>query len=99
MKRIQEKRSVLFLFVSKKKGDLTFDFKKGTYGIVYKAISNETEQVVAIKKIKLENPEEGIPATAIVCKPNNNFPSNIKRSHSPFFLSLLLSSLLTFFGS
>jgi len=38
---------------------------EGTYGIVWKAVKNDTGEVVAIKKIRLENPDEGIPATAI----------------------------------
>jgi len=38
---------------------------EGTYGVVYKARNNETGEIVALKKIKLESEEEGIPATAI----------------------------------
>jgi len=38
---------------------------EGTYGIVWKAVKNDTGAIVAIKKIRLENPDEGIPATAI----------------------------------
>lgn len=38
---------------------------EGTYGIVWKAVKNDTGEIVAIKKIRLENPDEGIPATAI----------------------------------
>ena len=38
---------------------------KGTYGTVYKAVKTDTMQVVAIKKIKFPNEQEGIPATAI----------------------------------
>jgi len=38
---------------------------KGTYGTVFKAIKDDTQQVVAIKKIKFPNEQEGIPATAI----------------------------------
>ncbi|KAK5984374.1 Protein kinase domain-containing protein, partial [Trichostrongylus colubriformis] len=37
----------------------------GTYGVVYKAQHKETNQLVAIKKIRLEFEDEGIPATAI----------------------------------
>ncbi|KAK5972048.1 Protein kinase domain-containing protein, partial [Trichostrongylus colubriformis] len=38
---------------------------EGTYGVVYKAQHKETNQLVAIKKIRLEFEDEGIPATAI----------------------------------
>ena len=38
---------------------------EGTYGTVYKAIDKQTQQVVALKKIKLEHADEGIPSTAI----------------------------------
>ncbi|PSN41825.1 Cyclin-dependent kinase 1, partial [Blattella germanica] len=36
-----------------------------TYGVVYKGRNKKTGQIVAMKKIKLENEEEGIPPTAI----------------------------------
>ncbi|KAF9909173.1 Cyclin-dependent kinase 3 [Lobosporangium transversale] len=38
---------------------------EGTYGIVYKATHKETGVVVALKKIRLENEDEGVPSTAI----------------------------------
>jgi len=38
---------------------------EGTYGVVYKAKHRETAQLVALKKIRLENEDEGIPSTAI----------------------------------
>jgi len=38
---------------------------EGTYGVVYKAKNNLTGDIVALKKIKLESEEEGIPSTAI----------------------------------
>ncbi|VDM77972.1 unnamed protein product, partial [Strongylus vulgaris] len=38
---------------------------EGTYGVVYKAEHKETHQLVAIKKIRLEFEDEGIPATAL----------------------------------
>ena len=34
---------------------------EGAYGVVYKAIDLKTKEKVAIKKIKLEHCEEGIP--------------------------------------
>jgi serine/threonine protein kinase len=38
---------------------------EGTYGTVYKATSFETQELVALKKIKLEAEDEGVPSTAI----------------------------------
>lgn len=38
---------------------------EGTYGVVYKGRHKATGQVVAMKKIRLENEEEGVPSTAI----------------------------------
>lgn len=38
---------------------------EGTYGVVYKAINRKTNVTVALKKIRLENEDEGIPATTI----------------------------------
>lgn len=38
---------------------------EGTYGVVYKALERNTNAIVALKKIRLENDEEGIPSTAI----------------------------------
>lgn len=37
----------------------------GTYGVVYKGRHKATGQIVAMKKIRLENEEEGVPSTAI----------------------------------
>lgn len=38
---------------------------EGTYGVVYKGRSKITGLLVAMKKIRLEPDEEGIPSTAI----------------------------------
>jgi len=38
---------------------------EGTYGVVYKARHKKTNRYVALKKIRLESEEEGVPSTAI----------------------------------
>lgn len=38
---------------------------EGTYGVVYKAKDRETGNMVALKKIRLEAEDEGVPSTAI----------------------------------
>ena len=38
---------------------------EGTYGVVYKCRHKETQEFCALKKIRLENEDEGIPSTAI----------------------------------
>jgi len=38
---------------------------QGTYGIVYKAKHKETGDIVAIKQIKLEKEDDGMPSTAV----------------------------------
>lgn len=38
---------------------------EGTYGVVYKARDRTTQKLVALKKIKLENEDEGMPSTAM----------------------------------
>jgi serine/threonine protein kinase len=38
---------------------------EGTYGIVYKAKNRETAQIVALKRIRLDSEDEGVPCTAI----------------------------------
>ncbi|XP_026333171.1 cyclin-dependent kinase 1 [Hyposmocoma kahamanoa] len=51
---------------------------EGTYGVVYKGKNKVTGQLVAMKKIRLESEDEGIPSTAIreisllkeLCHPN-----------------------------
>ena len=38
---------------------------EGTYGVVYKAKDKITNETVALKKIRLEQEDEGVPSTAI----------------------------------
>lgn len=38
---------------------------EGTYGQVYKARDRRTQQLVALKKVRLENEKEGFPITAV----------------------------------
>lgn len=38
---------------------------EGTYGVVYKAKDKQNEDVIALKKIRLEHDDEGVPSTAI----------------------------------
>uniref|UniRef100_A0A3Q4I4P7 Cyclin-dependent kinase 1 n=1 Tax=Neolamprologus brichardi TaxID=32507 RepID=A0A3Q4I4P7_NEOBR len=38
---------------------------EGTYGVVYKGKHKATGQIVAMKKIRLESEEEGVPSTAV----------------------------------
>jgi cyclin-dependent kinase len=38
---------------------------EGTYGVVYKAVHIESNRTVALKKIRLETEDEGVPPTAI----------------------------------
>lgn len=38
---------------------------KGTYGVVYKARDTDSGEIFALKKIRLESEDEGIPSSAI----------------------------------
>lgn len=38
---------------------------EGTYGVVYKARHKKSDAIVALKKIRLENEDEGVPSTAM----------------------------------
>ncbi|PIO54819.1 hypothetical protein TELCIR_23808, partial [Teladorsagia circumcincta] len=39
--------------------------RHGTYGVVYKGKHKKTNKLVAMKKIRLEGEDEGVPSTAI----------------------------------
>ena len=47
------------------KYDILEKIGEGTYGIVYKARNFETKEQVAIKKIRFQHEDEGIPSTAV----------------------------------
>ena len=38
---------------------------EGTYGVVYKAKNKQTGEYVALKRIRLDSEDEGVPCTAI----------------------------------
>ena len=38
---------------------------EGTYGVVYKCKDLQTGEIVALKKIRLEKEDDGVPSTAI----------------------------------
>ncbi len=42
-----------------------FKIGEGTYGVVYKSAWKGQQRQIAIKKIRLEHEEEGVPSTAI----------------------------------
>ncbi|XP_014260844.1 cyclin-dependent kinase 11B [Cimex lectularius] len=39
--------------------------EEGTYGVVYRAIDKRTEQIVALKRLKMEKEKEGFPITSL----------------------------------
>lgn len=45
--------------------EVTYSFNPGTYGVVYKARDTHSNAIVAMKKIRLEAEDEGVPSTAI----------------------------------
>lgn len=63
---------------------------EGTYGVVFKARDTLSQKTVALKKIKLENEDEGVPSTAMreisILKELQPHP-NIVRFQHPFIQS------------
>ncbi|XP_043209788.1 cyclin-dependent kinase 11B-like [Amphibalanus amphitrite] len=39
--------------------------EEGTYGVVYRAIDKRTKEIVALKRLKMENEKEGFPITSL----------------------------------
>jgi cell division cycle 2-like protein len=39
--------------------------EEGTYGVVYRARDKRTEEVVALKRLKMEKEKEGFPITSL----------------------------------
>ena len=56
---------------------------EGTYGVVYKCRKKDDGRIVALKKIRLENEDEGIPSTAI------REISILKQLKHPYIVNLL----------
>ena len=52
-------------YVKREKTDGESQIGEGAYGVVYKGIDTLTRTEVALKKIRLELEDEGIPATAL----------------------------------
>lgn len=74
---------------------------EGTYGVVYKGRNKITGQFVAMKKIRLESEDEGIPSTAIrlalgisIRLINNS--ADYQKSSLSFKLLYTLSTLITY---
>ena len=64
---------------------------EGTYGVVYKARDRETKQVVALKKIKLENENEGAPPLPWEKSPSSSNFNHIQTlSSKPHFYQSLI---------
>nr|CCC93654.1 putative cell division related protein kinase 2 [Trypanosoma congolense IL3000] len=56
---------------------------EGTYGVVYRAVDRSTGQIVALKKVRLDRTDEGIPQTAL------REVSILQEIHHPNIVNLL----------
>lgn len=57
-------RNKIFCFIFLLNGLLCI-YYTGTYGVVYKGKNKKTNKLVALKKIRLESEDEGVPSTAV----------------------------------
>uniref|UniRef100_A0A670KGN7 Cell division protein kinase 5 n=2 Tax=Episquamata TaxID=1329912 RepID=A0A670KGN7_PODMU len=57
--------------------------KKGTYGTVFKAKNRETHEIVALKRVRLDDDDEGVPSSALreICLLKELKHKNIVRLH------------------
>lgn len=65
-------------------------YRQGTYGVVYKARDITTNEIVALKKIRLEAEDEGVPSTAIreISLLKELKDDNVVRYITPLFIPL-----------
>lgn len=54
------KLNLLYYYV-----DLLFRIEEGTYGVVYRAREKATNEIVALKRLKMEKEKEGFPITSL----------------------------------
>lgn len=62
---IQIKIDVMMSLDRKERYERMERIGEGTYGVVFKARDSVQKDIVALKKIKLENEDEGVPSTAM----------------------------------
>ncbi|CAG8612627.1 6285_t:CDS:10 [Paraglomus brasilianum] len=66
IEKLGEAYSISYRFHHFRRYDLSYNIQSaGTYGIVYKAQNRDSNEIVALKRIRLDNEEEGVPCTAI----------------------------------
>ncbi|MGH0121619.1 UNVERIFIED_CONTAM: hypothetical protein FKN15_006596 [Acipenser sinensis] len=60
-----------------------FQCSKGTYGTVFKAKNRETHEIVALKRVRLDDDDEGVPSSALreICLLKELKHKNIVRLH------------------
>ncbi|NXT29623.1 CDK5 kinase, partial [Syrrhaptes paradoxus] len=56
---------------------------EGTYGTVFKAKNRETHEIVALKRVRLDDDDEGVPSSALreICLLKELKHKNIPRQH------------------